>query len=104
MKIWSSSFESELTSVLKDWLKHKGKTQKDLKKSLQAESDRMPIILEVLKQDFVSGGLGKLCTRLCEIEEDWDETKKTTTSNSNISDPFGQLDLLLEELKDNCNS
>ena len=60
MPQWSDEIEEELILLLKDWLKAQGRTQADLKKSLDAVSTRMPALLEVLKKEFMNGGLPKV--------------------------------------------
>ncbi len=102
---WSSQIEEELTSLLKDWLKHQGRTQADLRKSLQAMSSRMPALLEVLQREHRIGGLPKLISRLCEIEASWTKAEATVSihtakSEQPIDDPFGQLDFLLQEIRE----
>ena len=103
---WSQKIEDELTLLIKDWLKQQNKTQKDLKRSLDVDSERMPALIRSLQKDYSEGGMTKLAARLCSIEKEWasqinSAPKLTSSSNS---DPFGQLDLLLEELKENCKN
>ncbi len=114
MSPWSTEFEEELSQLLKDWLKQHGRTQADLKESLDALSTRMPAILEVLKTEYSLGGLPKLAEKLSLVEEDWYQNKKPSqkedTSDNNKNsiknqtslDPFGQLDLVLQEIRDDC--
>ncbi len=104
MSNWSKKFEEELTLILKDWLKHHGKTQADLKKGLQASSTRMPSLLEVLEKEYRIGGLHKLLDRLCLIEADWRKPSSDSVQGEVSSDPFGQLDLLLEKIRDDCTN
>ena len=85
-----------------DWLKHHGKTQADLRVSLQAESTRMPAIIKELKREYSLGGLPRLAIRLCNIEENWSLDNNGTDKEITQSDPFGQLDLLLQEIRDDC--
>ncbi len=105
MTRWSNELEEELTLLLKDWLKQQGRTQADLQKGLKAESPRMPFLIEVLKTDYIQGGLTKLASHLCEIEEIWACNKEISSNkiefNPTINEqnaPFDQLDLLLKEL------
>ena len=104
MAKWSPRFEEALIVLIKDWLKHKGKSQADLGKSLKASSSRMPALLEVLQKDYFVGGLPKVAEKLCEIENHWDEPKEDSIERKVKSDPFNQLDLLLEELQVNCDN
>ena len=106
---WSEQIEEELILLLKDWLKAQGRTQADLKKSLKADSTRMHALLIVLKNEYLQGGLPKVASRLCKIEETWAtniqiEKKKEDNSPEKSIDPFDQLDLLLEEIRDDCDS
>lgn len=102
--------EEELVVVLKDWLKHQGRTQADLRRSLKATSTRMPALIEVLEREHRLGGLPKLAARLCAIEADWErnpasgEGQTDLKSNNDEADPFGQLDLLLQEIRDDSVS
>ena len=71
MTKWNKQIEEELTLLIKDWLKNKGRTQLDLRESLQASSSRMPALLEVLRKEYSLGGIPKIAERLCSIENDW---------------------------------
>ena len=110
MSRWNTAMEEELVVVLKDWLKHQGRTQADLRRSLRATSTRMPALMEVLEREHRLGGLPKLAARLCSIESDWarhptagDEATELGSDPSD-ADPFGQLDLLLQEIRDDSVS
>lgn len=78
----------DLQTFLKDWLRHAGRTQSDLRRALRASSIRMPVLLEELNQLHDQQGLLGLAERLCGIEDQWLR-----------DDPMGQLDLLLEEIR-----
>ena len=106
MTKWSPKIEEELTALLKDWLKSEGKSQVDLRNSLQASSSRMQSLIEVLKKDYSLGGIPRIADKLCLIENDWNQKRKLTKEYSvqEKSDPFNQLDLLLEELRENCTN
>ena len=104
MSQWSSQLEKELTLLIKDWLKQKKKTQKDLKGILNANSERMPVLIEMLRLEYSAGGLAQLLKVLCAAEEYWEQGNQIKQSEEFFSDPFGQLDLLLEELKEDCNA
>ena len=100
---WSPDFEQELTSLLKDWLKQQGRTQADLRRSLRAVSTRMPALLEVPERDFRLNGLAGLVGRLCTVEQEWQgEDVAHEGDSSGSADPFSQLDLLLQEIRDDC--
>ncbi len=103
MSRWSTEIEEELALLLRDWLKHQGRTQADLRKSLQAMSTRMPSLLEVLQKEYSLGGLPKLAARLCSIEDEWSRNIPHSEEKGKPSDPFGQLDLLLQEIRHDCD-
>ena len=103
MTKWNKEIEEEITLLVKDWLKQKKKTQKDLKRILNANSERMPVLIETLKLEYSIGGLAQLLKVLCAAEESWEQGNQIKQREEIISDPFGQLDLLLEELKEDCN-
>ena len=104
MTKWNKEIEEEITLLVKDWLKQKKKTQKDLKRILNASSERMPVLIETLKLEYSAGGLAQLLKVLCAAEEYWEQGNQIKQSEEIFSDPFGQLDLLLEELKEDCNT
>ena len=109
MSQWSQETEDELILLIKDWLKAQGRTQADLRESLQADSARMHALIDALKKEFLKGGLPKVAARLCKVEEAWTngskEVGETEKNNINKStDPFGQLDLLLEKIREDCES
>ena len=104
MSGWTPEFEADLTLLLKDWLKQQGRTQADLRRNLRAVSTRMPALLEVLEREHKLRGLGGLADRLCSVEAEWhgqpsSESDGVATAED---DPFGQLDLLLQEIRDDC--
>ena len=103
MAKWNKEIEDEITLLVKDWLKQKKKTQKDLKRVLNASSERMPVLIETLKSEYNAGGLPQLLRVLCAAEESWEQGNQINRSEKDFTDPFGQLDLLLEELKEDCN-
>ena len=105
MNHWSPEVEAELASMLKDWLKQRGRTQADLRRSLRATSTRMPALLEALESEHRLGGLPRLAAKLCTIETDWINNAPpnagiSTGDLTTDADPFGQLDLLLREIRD----
>ena len=104
MMKWSQQIEEEITQLLKDWLKSLGKTQKDLRNSLFADSERMSSLLNSLKKEYSKGGLPYVVSKLCEIEEDWSNTNEALPDGKDKLDPFSQLDLLLEELNEDCEN
>ena len=109
MTKWSEQIEEELTILLKEWLKSQGRTQADLKRSLKADSSRVQSLLHVLKKDFTKRGLPAVAARLCTIEEDWSNNKDQYIKEEINPleapiDPCDQLDLLLEALREDCES
>ena len=102
MAAWTPEFEAELTSFLKDWLKQQGRTQADLRRSLRAISTRMPAILEVLEREHRNNGLAGLASRLCTVEAEWHGGKDASGQTGDPGDPFGQLDMLLQEIREDC--
>ena len=104
MSSWTTEFEADLTLLLKDWLKHQGRTQADLRRNLRAVSTRMPALLEVLEREHKLRGLAGLADRLCTVEAEWHGQLSNDSAGVATAedDPFGQLDLLLQEIRDDC--
>ena len=102
---WTPEFEADLTLLLKDWLKHQGRSQADLRRNLRAVSTRMPALLEVLEREHKLRGLSGLADRLCSVEAEWhgQPSADSTGVAAADEDPFGQLDLLLQEIRDDCS-
>ncbi|MEB3308534.1 MAG: hypothetical protein VKK98_10360 [Cyanobacteriota bacterium] len=101
MESLSSEQRDELQAFLKDWLRHAGRTQADLRRALHAGSIRMPVLIDVLAGTYAQGGINGLAAQLCAIEERWqqEEDWQGDEQASSSSDPFGQLDLLLREIR-----
>ena len=94
----------DLQTFLKDWLRHTGRTQADLRRALRASSIRMPVLLEELHRIHRQQGLPGLAERLCGIEEIWAGEDGGDLASASLHaeadhDPLGQLDLLLEEIR-----
>jgi hypothetical protein len=87
----------ELQAFLKDWLRHAGRTQSDLRRALRAPSIRMPVLLEELRRIHEQGGLTGLADRLCGIEAGWQAEEHH--GEEELPGSLGQLDLLLEEIR-----
>ena len=104
MSGWTPEFEADLTLLLKDWLKQQGRTQADLRRNLRAVSTRMPALLEVLEREHNMRGLAGLADRLCNVEAEWHGQPSSEAAGIATAedDPFGQLDLLLQEIRDDC--
>lgn len=99
MATLSSEQLDELQTFLKEWLRHTGRTQADLRRALRASSIRMPVLLGELERTYGRGGLAALAERLCGIEELWQGEETDTPPVHGFEDPLGQLDLLLEEIR-----
>lgn len=97
----SSADLDDLQTFLKDWLRHTGRTQADLRRALQAGSIRMPVLLEALQRTHSQQGLAGLAEQLCGIEERWlaEDTGEGGALGLDLSDSLGQLDLLLREIR-----
>ena len=93
----------DLQTFLKDWLRHTGRTQADLRRALQAGSIRMPVLLEVLQRTYSSDGLPGLADRLCRVEELWQSEDCAGGPDDaglpGLEASLGQLDLLLQEIR-----
>jgi hypothetical protein len=94
----------DLQLFLKDWLRHTGRTQADLRRALRASSIRMPVLLDALQRIHSQQGLGGLAEHLCQIETLW-RTEETNPAPDPAADgagaghPLDQLDLLLDEIR-----
>jgi hypothetical protein len=99
----------DLQVFLKDWLRHTGRTQADLRRALRAGSIRMPALLEELAGIHSRDGLIGLAERLCEIETLWQGEDHWQGEESGdgpepdaplaLDDSLSQLDLLLQEIR-----
>lgn len=92
----------DLQAFLKDWLRHTGRTQADLRRALRAGSIRMPVLLDALARIHASEGLAGLADRLCAIEATWqgeDHADGGGEVSEDLADSLGQLDLLLQEIR-----
>ena len=95
----------DLQLFLKDWLRHAGRTQADLRRALRAPSIRMPVLVEELRQIHAHQGLHGLAEKLCGIEQLWHSEDPEASEEAGeeglegLSASFGQLDFLLEEIR-----
>lgn len=99
MATLSSEQLDDLQTFLKEWLRHTGRTQADLRRALRASSIRMPVLLGELERTYGRTGLTGLAERLCAIEEQWQGEQGAADGDPGFDDPLGQLDLLLEEIR-----
>lgn len=88
----------DLHSFLKDWLRHRGRTQADLRRALHASSIRMPVLLEALQHTYARQGVAGLADRLCAVEDSWLQSP-TPPLAQDAATELGQLDLLLQEIR-----
>jgi hypothetical protein len=94
----------DLQSFLKDWLRHTGRTQADLRRALRVASIRMPVLLEELDRIHGRDGLIGLAERLCGIEALWQGEDQAGVDHDPLEsfaldDSLGDLDLLLQEIR-----
>jgi hypothetical protein len=94
----------DLQVFLKDWLRHAGRTQSDLRRALKAASIRMPVLLDALQATYSQRGLAGLAAQLCEIEAQWQQQDAAAPADrpgrgAAFHDSLGQLDLLLQEIR-----
>jgi len=94
----------DLQAFLKDWLRHAGRTQSDLRRALKAGSIRMPVLLEVLQTTYDQGGIAGVADQLCAIEDRWQQEDADGPAGIPqrpvaLEDSLGQLDLLLQEIR-----
>jgi hypothetical protein len=100
----SSEELEDLQLFLKDWLRHSGRTQADLRRALRATSIRMPVLVSELQRIHSQQGLRGLAEQLCQIETQWcgetiDDPSRPASLGLQGSDPMDQLDLLLDEIR-----
>jgi len=102
MTYLTSEQHDDLQAFVKDWLRHAGRTQADLRRALHASSIRMPVLMEVLASTYASQGLTGLAAQLCSIEDLWqgeDGWDRAGDAVPSLDDSLGQLDLLLQEIR-----
>ncbi|MFM8605789.1 MAG: hypothetical protein ACKOBY_09770 [Cyanobium sp.] len=92
----------DLQTFLKDWLRHNGRTQADLRRALRASSIRMPVLIEVLYRIHSQQGLTGLAEKLCGIEDLWcgEDDGGGDRLAPGLDESLGQLDLLLQEIRE----
>jgi hypothetical protein len=90
----------QLQALLRDWLRHTGRSQSDLRRALRAASIRMPVLVDTLNRIYRSDGAAGLAGTLCDIEERWQGDDPIAPSGDEPADAMGQLDLLLAEIRE----
>ena len=88
----------DLQAFLKEWLRHRGRTQADLRRALHASSIRMPVLLEALQITYARQGVAGLAEQLCSVEDGWQQSGGAPLALDAAED-LGQLDLLLQEIR-----
>jgi hypothetical protein len=88
----------DLQAFLKDWLRHRGRTQADLRRALHASSIRMPVLLEALQITYARQGVAGLAEQLCAVEDGWQQDGGAPVA-LDAAEELGQLDLLLQEIR-----
>jgi hypothetical protein len=88
----------DLQAFLKDWLRHRGRTQADLRRALHASSIRMPVLLEALQITYDRQGVAGLAEQLCAVEDGWQQPGAAPLA-LDAAEELGQLDLLLQEIR-----
>ena len=98
----------DLQGFIKDWLRHAGRTQADLRRALRVPSLRMPVIIDALHLTYSRGGIAALVAQLCAIEAEWRSEDQAAvlhgfeeggTTASGLAGSLEQLDLLLQEIR-----
>ena len=90
----------QLELFLKDWLRHSGRTQADLRRALRAGSVRMPVLLQELQRTVMQAGVVGLAERLCSIEAQWHSSNFQHESEAGSPiEELAQLDLLLQSIR-----
>ena len=102
---------ADLQTFLKEWLRHRGRGQTDLRRALRASSIRMPVLLDELHRTHDREGLAGLAERLCDIEALWQEedteiapSHASGVTNPALADSLHQLDLLLQEIREDAQA
>ncbi|MFM7550058.1 MAG: hypothetical protein ACKO7Z_11340 [Cyanobacteriota bacterium] len=101
MATLTSAQRDELQAFIKDWLRHAGRSQSDLRRALQASSIRLAVLLDALAATYASQGPGGLAAQLCAIEDRWrsEDPGDVREPAGPGDDPLAQLDLLLREIR-----
>ena len=85
--------EKELVSLIKDWLKTHGFTQKDLANELNIKSSRTSEIILKMKELYKKGGMFNIAKNLIKIEQNWLNNIKNNYRETKKTPPYNQLDI-----------
>ena len=93
--------EKELMSLIKDWLKFHGYSQKDLANELNIKSSRTSEINQKMKELYKKGGIFNIAKNLIKIEQIWLKNIPPNSQEINEGDPYNQLDIdsLVNQIK-----
>ena len=89
----SQQEEKELVSFIKDWLKSHGFNQKDLARELNIKSSRTSEIILKIKEFHKKGGMFNVAKNLIKIEQNWLNNTKNDYRETNLTQPYNQLDI-----------
>ena len=90
----SQQEEKELISFIKDWLKSRGFTQKDLAYELNIKSNRTSEIIQKIKEFHKKGGMFNVAKNLIKVEQNWSKNIENDYIETNKTQPYNQLDII----------
>ncbi len=90
----SQQEEKELISFIKDWLKSRGFTQKDLAYELNIKSNRTSEIIQKIKEFHKKGGMFNVAKNLIKVEQNWLKNIENDYIETNKTQPYNQLDII----------
>ena len=90
----SQQEEKELISFIKDWLKSRGFTQKDLAYELKIKSSRTSEIIQKIKEFHKKGGMFNVAKNLIKVEQNWLKNIENDYIETNKTQPYNQLDII----------
>ena len=90
----SQQEEKELISFIKDWLKSRGFTQKDLAYELNIKSNRTSEIIQKIKEFHKKGGMFNVAKNLIKVEQNWLKNIENDYLETNKIQPYNQLDII----------
>ena len=89
----SQKEEKELITLIKDWLKSHGFTQKDLADELNIKSSRTSEITLKFQEFYKKGGILNIAKNLIKVEQNWLNDIKLNYQKTNQKPPYNQLDI-----------